>query len=583
MGRYTYLLGILLLLCTFSSAHIVINSANYQDVASGVFYANVLGETSQYVYPQTNLPEAVLQVGPKQDVTLIESEKSPILSGYENALTNNGAEIKTTLVSQEPSSFNLELAGRSGTNKFILTDPAYSYNLVVLFPYAKAEGAYVLFADKENAGEVASFLSTHSSGVPLVYGSVDPEVTEALNGRNIQFTQIDTGDKYLDNLEIVKDYFEKYDAQKQVVFASGTFFDPSITDGIFPVLLTSNTIPSDTYDFLYSKVEGNELKVGVLVRGDHTSAIYDVMKKINAGFDEKKFSVFVKMGQTTGSGGEVERLPVYSLPPINVDLGFEGLQYNTAKGEVELILENTGSIPTYVLSSITIYSNGEVLGVVGDQEAQLLAKGETKGFAYPFVVEDPGQLMGNITTYYSSSPTAFEKALNAYVNLGVVDVTDASTIEVLNASYSPDADAVSVRYKNNGAEEVYFRTTIHYASDISSSTIEDEEVRMLAPGQSTVVRMGGLLIGADELPTLEMEATTEYGGREEFLNSELSTPVVILESTAGEQTDWTLYLLILIGVILVVIVLYFLLKKRGGKEEPVSASKEKKPTHASKK
>jgi len=579
MGRYTYLLGILLLLCTFSSAHIVINSANYQDVASGVFYANVLGETSQYVYPQTNLPEAVLQVGPKQDITLIGSETASIVSGFESALNNNGAGVKTTLTSSDPATFNLELAGRSGADTFILTDPAYSYNLVVLFPYAKAQRAYVVFADNKNAGEVASFLSTHTSQTPLIYGTVDPEVTAALEENNIQFTQIDTGDKYLDNLEIVKKFFEKYDAKKQVVFADGTFFDPSITDGSFPVVLVSNTIPTDTYDFLYSKVASNELSVGVLVKGDYTAAVYDLMKTTNAQIGEKKFAVFVKMGETMGSGGEVQHLSVYPLPKITIDLGLEGLQYNTAKNEVELILENTGSIPTYVSSSVAIYSDGELLGSVGDQEVQLLAKGETKGFSFPFVVEDPGQLTGNLTTYYSSSKTAFEKAMNAYVNLGVVNFVDTSSIEVLNASYSPDADAVSVRYNNNGAEEVYFRTTIQYTSDISSSTIEDEEVRMLAPGQSTVVRMGGLLIGADELPTLVMEVTTEYGGREEFLESEFTTPVEILQA-APEQTDLTLYLLILIGIIILVIVLYFLLKKRGGKEEV--ASKEKKPTKASK-
>ncbi len=562
MGRYTLLFGLLFFLCAFSSAHVVINSLDYEDVASGVFYANAVGDTNYYVYPGTNLQSAVLQVGPATNVILIQSETSPVHAGYQSALQNNGAAITETLVSSDSQTFNLELAGRSGVHSFIITDPAYSYNLVALFPYAKASGSYVLFADKKNAGQVANFLSLHASTPTLVYGTVDGEVTAALSSKNLQFTQIENGDKYLDNVELAEDYFAKYDAQKQVTFADGTFLEPSITDGVFPVILISNTIPTQTYDFLYSKIVDGELSVGVLIENEYTAAVYNLMKNLNSDFAEKKFSVFVKMGQTSGTGGEVSDLAVYPLPAIVLDIGLGGIQYNTAKKEIELILENKGSIATYVLSSMNIYSDNELIGTVGDDDIQQIAKGETKGFSYPLIIENPGQLTANLTTYFSSSKHAYERALNAYVDLGMVSFIDTASFEVLTATYSPDADAVSLKYSNTGDKNVYFRTSIEYTSELSSSIVEDAQVRMLEPGQSTVVRVGGLLITPEELSSLLMSATTEYGGREEFLINKIDTPVEVLEPEGMDPT----WLFILLAIIIILVVAYFLTKKK--KEAP---------------
>ena len=575
MGRNTLLLGLLVILCTLSSAQVVINSMDYKDVASGVFYANVIGESNYYVYPSVNLQSAVLGVGPDQNIILIQSEGVPVHAGYKSALQANGGSITQEFISSDPFAFNLELADRSGAHSFIITDPDYSYNLVVLFPYAKASGSYVVYATKENAGQVASFLASHASTPTLVYGTVDSEVISALEAESIQFTQIENGDKYLDNVELVEDYFSKYDAQKQVTFADGTFFEPSITDGVFPVVLISNTIPSGVYDMLHKYIASGELSIGVLIKDDYTAAIYNLMKNLNAGFDEKKFSVFVKMGQTSGAQEEVQGLIVYSLPAIVLDVQLVNIQYNSAKEGIELILENTGTIATYVTSSMNIYSDGEIIGTVGDEGAQQIEKGETKGFFYPLIVENPGKLTANLTTYFSSSKFAYERALTAYMDLGVVDFIDSTSLEVLASTYSPDADAVSLKYSNAGEEKVYLRTSIEYVSDHASSTVDDPEVRMLEPGQTTVVRIGGLLIDPEEISSLEMEAVTEFGGREEFLVNTLDTPVEIMEPEAPEF-DMSLILLIILAVIILALVIYFLTRKKGDKEPVALTAKKKK-------
>ena len=574
MGRYTLFLGLLVFLCALSSAaHVVVNSADYRDVASAVFYANAVGDTVDYGYPSTTLQMAVLQVGPRE-IILMESESVPIHASYQSALQNNGATISERMVSSDPFSFNLELAEKSGANSFIIVDPAYSYNLVVLFSYAKHSGSYVIFATKKNAGEVSSFLSSKASGKTLVYGTVDAEVLDALSSSGASYEQIETGDKYLDNNELVERFFESYDSQKQIVFADGTFFEPSITEGTFPIIFISNTIPTATYDLVNSLVETDEVDAAVLVKSDYTSAAYDMMKRINSNFETKQFSVFVKMGQAASSQpGEVQPLVSYPLPAVVLDIGLSNLQYNTAKKEVELILANKGSIATYVTSSINVYSDGELVGSVGDSEAQLMSREEVKGFGYPLTIENPGALTANLTTYFSSSKYNYEKALNAIVDMGKVDFIDDSALEVLTATYSPDADAVSVKYSNSGDKEVYFRTTVEYSSDISSSTVDDAEVRMLEPGQTTVVRVAGLLITEEELPTILMSANTEYGGREGFLVNSMETPIELLEPEGLDP----MLLLGLLLLVIVIIVAYLLTRKKGKKEEkPKIKSKKKK-------
>ena len=571
MGRYKLFLGLLLFLCALSSAaHIVVNSQDYRDVASAAFYANLKGDALYYVYPSVNLQTAVLQVGPKE-IILMESGKMPVHSGYPSALQNNGATISERLVSDDAETFNLELAERSGATSFILTDPAYGYNLVSLFGYAKASGSYVIFATKKNAGQVSNFLSSHTSRPVLIYGTVDQQVLDSLSSRNINSEKIENGDKYLDNSALLERFFERYDSQKQIVFAEGAFFEPSITEGVFPVMLVSNTIPPTSYDTLFSLVSQGKVSTSVLVKGDYTSAVYNLMKTINAEFETKQFSVFVKMGQAS-SPGEVQALSVYPIPAVVLDIRLNAVQYNTAKEAVELILENKGSVSTYTTSSINVYSDGTLIGTVGDNEAQLVAKDEVKGFSYPLKLENPGQLTANITTYFSSSKYAYEKALTAFVDMGTVSFTDGSMLEIATASYSPDEDAVSLKVANPSEKEVYFRTTVEYSSDISSSTVNDPQVRTLAPGQSTVVRMSGLLITPEELPTVSMEAVAEFGGREEFLVNEVSAPVEILEP---QGLDMMLILGAMLILLLIILAVYFLTRKKEKKDERHKTEKKK--------
>ncbi|MBN2122415.1 hypothetical protein JW721_05185 [Candidatus Micrarchaeota archaeon] len=581
MQRHIVLVALLFLFCTTLNAHIVVNSLEYVDVVSAASYANVIGDTSYYIYPASSLQSAVLAVG-AQEVTLVSSGSAPVHTGYKNALESNGATVVGEMVSSDPLSFNLELASSAATQtcSFVLTDPDYTYNSVSLFGYAKASASYILFATKDNALEVASFLSGAAAGCPsgalgeiLVYGSVDSSVLSALSSEGILFEQIETGDKYSDNIELLKRYFGSYGSEGQMLFADGTFLEPSITEGAFPVMLVSHTIPEESEEYIASLVEDGSLEVGVLIKSDYTSPVYNLMKNINAQYpeDDKRFSVFVKMGQTSAIGGEMQALDFYPLPGVVLELALEDVQYNTAKEEVELILTNTGTVATYATSTIRVYSDGELVATVGDDEPVLLAKGETRGISYPLAIESPGALAANITVYYSSSKIAFENALTAYVDMGMVDFVDSSMLEITTATYSPAADTVSIKLTNPGQEDVYFMAEVSYTTDLSSSTLSAPEVKSLTPGQSTVVQFSGLLISEEELDSLQMSATARYGGREEFLVNEVSSDVEIVAAPEPEEVEQADMALPLLAVALAIIVAaIFLFGKKRKKEGPAA-------------
>jgi hypothetical protein len=407
----------------------------------------------------------------------------------------------------------------------------------------------------------------------LVYGSVDSAVISSLDSSGVAYGQIETGDKYSDNVALLEKYYESYDSQGQITFTDGTFLEPSITEGTFPVMFVSHTIPPGSEDYLASLVDEGKVSVGVLVKGDYTSSVYNLMKTINENYEEKMLSVFVKMGQSSSAGGQMQALDSYPLPSVVLQIELSDVQYNTAKEEVELILKNTGTIATYATSTIRVYSGDELVATVGDEEPVLLGKGETKGTSYPLTVDSAGDLSANVTVYYSSSKLAFENALTAYVDIGAVDFLDSSSLEIATALYSPSTDSVSIKFSNPGSEEVYFEAEVSYTTDSTSATMGAPGIKTLAPGQSTVVPISGLLISGEELDSLEMEATARYGGREEFLINTVSAPVQISaeeeEAAEEEGGDLTIPLLVVV-LIVVVVAAYFLLGKKGATPVPAA-------------
>jgi hypothetical protein len=202
-----FILGCALVLLVLSSSNafaapnvVIANSQDWRDVYSTQLYANLIGAKPFFLVsmrhsqlllfglPRTEADEALI----------ISSSRLPYVLNYKKSVEAIG------LKAEELSlySANLELANRLDVNNFVIIDDSYGYNAVSVAPYAMVKKAYVLFADANNIDDITRFLSGRSVGEVVIYGIVDRDVVQSLDGFNPVI--INKGDKFSDNVEIVK-------------------------------------------------------------------------------------------------------------------------------------------------------------------------------------------------------------------------------------------------------------------------------------------------------------------------------------------------------------------------------------------
>ncbi|MEW5995970.1 MAG: hypothetical protein AB1657_00025 [Candidatus Micrarchaeota archaeon] len=564
MGAKRLLLACLLL--AISYPFVVVNSQDPSDVSSALFYANAKGEDFYLVYPGSSPFITVAQVGRQGSILLVESPNRQVIAGLKEGLEANGNAVE--VVSSTGTDMNLELAGRSGSRSFILSDPVYGYNVVSAVAYAKHTGSYLIFANKSSISEVSSFLGQNRPDSILLYGTLDDEVPVAINGLGLTAETINNGDKYEDNIAMLDKYFALRPEIRDVLFTDGSVLEESINEGDFPAVLVSDVIPGSTYGYLFSEVSSGQIVVGTLIGNAHLDAVYDMMKRINSNFEEKKLNVFVKFGQATGAGGEPGPLSMFPLPSPHADVSLDEASYNPALGAFELVYTNKGNAPAYVKSSIAVLLDGNQIGTIGDEQSYVIKRGEKKGMRYPFPNPGEGQLSINDTTYYGLSRYSFDKGFIKYMDVGRISFVDRSSLSLPDASYSPLEDRLTVRVRNNGTEDAFYRLSVSYVNDEGFTFYEEEQVRNISAGRTEIIALSGVIqLPMEKADKTAMNVTATYGAREAFLEKEASAPVKI------EGFPWWILLLLLL---LLLILFWYYRKKKKEKEAAAEEAPKKK-------
>ena len=551
-----------LLLVGMLNAYVVVNSHEGIDVTSAIYYAHTSGEEYFYVTPGSDMVLTARQIGNRDEVTLMEAANNPMFAGFKSALEAQGNTV-SVLTSTNPLEFNLRLAGDSGAKNFIITDPNYGYNVASVVAYAKAKGAYLIFATRENADSVVLFLSTASPSSVLLYGFIDEEIPSALDENGISYEQINTGDKYEDNIEILKKYFQLVPDCNQVTFTDGTFLEPTIDSGEYPVVLVSTVVPNSMRSFMLEEVRGGQVKVGVLVGNQLIDPVYDLMKYINEELGEKRFSVFVKFGQASSASSGLQVLSTFPLPTAYAEVSLDSATYNTASGAIELVFSNKGNAVAFVKSTVPVLINGKPYTTVGDEEPYTIRREGKQGVRYPLSVEE-GKIAINITVYYGTTRN-FDKGFIQYLDVGRVDYIDQSMLAIESAAYTVSEDTLSVKVWNNGSEDVYYRLSVTYSNEGGATSFDDEKVRSLQTGKSEVIQLGGFLIAEEDAPSTLMNITAVYGSREAFMEKEATAPVEVKVGGFGELLGNPLPWLLLLIIILVLAYVYFKKGEKGGK------------------
>ena len=454
------ILVILLVILSINTAsaevdQVIINSADWQDVYSGMLYASLGGVPSKFILSEQH-STIIIPVLDKSltDVYLIESTSVPYTINYKNRLKDNGYSV-TVLKSTDATETNLELAESSGAHNFIIIDKTYGFNAISVAPYAIKSSSFVLFADNENIDRIYSFLKTAGTGQLMLYGYLDREVKETLEEFDPEV--INTGSRFDDNLAIVEKYMQ-IEPVRQVVLTNGEFLEGSIMSGNEPVIfIGKNDVPPQVIEY----VKGSDISVGVVVGNELVGSA----KRLK---DATGITIFVKFAQgyaAGGAAGEVTGLDVFPMPKYDFDLDIISANYNAAMKNLEVTYENKAVIDTYLQSTITIYANERHVTTVGDTGPAFVESDGSVAIAYYPVdldeyISGSHNLTADITTRFGEAAKSLDHGIRINMAIGIVSEADTSAIEIKKVVYNTRAHKLKVQIQNTADMPVYVKTRV---------------------------------------------------------------------------------------------------------------------------
>ncbi len=537
---------LLLIQTAIAEDQIVINSKNWQDVYSGMIYAKIKGVDVHYIVEETQgilLIKDVLDKN-KKEVLNLESEDNPFIFGYKEKLEKEEFKVETLSGGEEE---NLQLARRiveqQKIDSFIVIDDKLGYDAISVAPYASATKSFVLFANKDNIDEVFDFLSENAQQV-LLYGGVDREVKEALKPLNPEV--IETGDRYTDNIEIVKKFLDKR-ATKQIYLTNGEFIEPGLFNNEFPTLLIgTQNMPDGVVDFILE----SDVQVGVLIGYD----LFDNAKNIK---DLTGMKLYLKYAQ--GRNEQLYALDIYPLPKYNPNVEIKAVQYNTATKQLEVVYENTGDFFAYVQAlSHDLKVNGDSIAKVGDKEAFFTDAGTATTRIYD--VDLSNYLNEEIVAFskvaLGDSPASLTNLFTAENKVEIVSAEDYSEIKITDVVYNKGTKRFEVTVRNTGKENVFAAVDI---VDIiitdKKRTIGSEQLE-IRPGKSEVFKIKVQLEEIDIEDNRKVKVHAKYGSRKDVLIKSLLQEFDL----AIKSIDYKP--IVAIAIIIIILWQFFAIKKK---------------------
>jgi hypothetical protein len=558
------LLAIIAFSAVFAENYVVINSKSGLDVLSGIYYANSIGESAKFMPYNGNVQLTAAKVGSGKDILLIQSANTPVTTFLQGEIEKVNT-VTVYATTDDGLKTNLDLAERSGVNKFIIIDPSFGQNAISVLSYAKRTGSYVIFAYSGNIDDVVSFLDGKANPQITVFGYVDSATKEKL----AKYTPSTIGkgeDKYEDNVAIVSKEIAEYDVT-QAIMADGTYIEEGMVDGVFPVVLVSPIVSDYTYNFVLENARSKTLNYYTLVGSNLVNPTYDLKKKVQAQLlSEGKnltIGVVVKFGQSVPGNQGVYPLDMFPVPFYSIGLSIDSLKYNKASGKVELTITSTAEGPEYYQSEIHVKQDGADLKVLGDSGPSVLERGETRGLQYDYTL--PSLEQGNITADVVVRFGETAKSLTSFTaktaNLVTYTFTDTSNLDVTGASYN--TGNLRINIKNVGDQDALVQTAVDLVVGGSKTTVKSDAIEKVTTGSITVVTIPIELSAADIEANKDVTVKLTYGARSGFMEKtkEATVPLQVPKVEGPKGIDPLMIALIILLVILIIVVVYFATRK----------------------
>ncbi len=461
-----------------AETHIISNSEDWKDVYSSMLYATLNDAQGNFLTGVSHGPVLLGGIPIGNDIEILSSKDAPFVFNYEQSVA---ARDYKSVKEREYGDFNLELVDELGIDSFIIVDGSYGYSAVAVTPYAVLTNSWVFFADRVNIAEVEAIMERIGAEDVVVYGYVDREVVDAMDKYNPKV--INTGDRFEDNVEIVKE-FKKLGEAKQVLLSNGEFIERELMTGSHPVLFTGReNVPSGIADYL----KESDIEVGVLVGNELINAATNIRRTTG-------ISVMVKFAQGARSQvagvSAVEGLDLFYLPTPNLGLEVYSIKYNKAAKQVEVTYQSTSNVPIYVKGTLTIMGDSESKKV-GDLDSIFIAPSDFKTLIYPDVVLTGNDLKAEAYVLFGEVSSSLDREIQGSYDMGTVNVLDDCDVEIDYVKYNKQKKSFVIGVDNLGDAGCYV--------DVE---LEDVEINKIV---QTIGAEGSEFVGAGKTGNIEIK------------------------------------------------------------------------------
>ena len=530
---------------------ILSNSEDWRDVYSVILYGNLVGKQASFLVSDRHATLILNQIPKYSHIWAISSKKVPYVVGYKNLLESKGYTAEEFAYDNA----NLELAKKLGEiTNFIIIDDSYGYNAISVAPYTVTAKYYVLFADKDNIKDVDKFLSGRKVNKILLYGNLDREVKNTLSKYNPEIINKE-GDRFLNNIEIVKKY-QEIKHSKQAVLTNGEFIEHEIMSGAEPVIfIGTNNVPDAVRDYIKS----SDIEVGVLIGNELVGTATFIRRQIG-------ISVFVKFAQGArapqGAISQVEALDMFYLPTSNLNLEVESIKYNKATNKLEVTVKNTEAQAVYFIGTYSLTASDGAKQTMGDIGVNFIDGKETKTLTYDVESMPDGDIGVDIFIIYGESKGSLEKEIRKSMQVQTVRVLDECQVEIKETMFNKGNKQFYIAVENTGKVDCYVDAEIIdilIAGEKSTFGLDNPSFLNSGSKKNLIIKVDNLQ-EEDLADNEKIKVRAYYGERE-------GTLVKVIEGTFElivKSIDYLFYSLLLVIILLVILIIW---KRRKRKEE----------------
>ncbi len=531
----------------YAEDYVVSNSADWQDVYSAVLYANLRGLNSDFLVSTSHGPTLLDGINKNNDLIIISSKDNPLVFNYPSLARSKGFNSVEEI---EVSSANLELIRElPNIRNFIVVGDAYGYNSMAVVAYSLATDSWVFLANRGNIDEIDSILQGRADKI-ILYGYVDSEVTETLSKYNPEI--INTGDRFQDNIEIVKKY-STVGSINQIILSNGEFIEKEIMQGKNTMLFTGReNVPPKIAEYIKS----SEIEIGVLIGNELIGAATNIRQSTGINVMVK----FARSARERTSGvSPVEGLDLFYIPVPNLNISVYSIKYNKASSRLEITYKSDSNMPAYLRGTITIITPSGPIRV-GDLEEVFIAPGDFKTVVYEGVVISGEEASAEVYVLYGESPASLDRVLQGTYEIEMVNIIDRCELDIKWLKYNKQENSFVVKLKNKVSVECWASVELKdIVINRITQTIGTEESEKLLPKRSKRIYMYEILTESDLTKNNFIKVVSYYGERRDSL---VNTKEVRMELNYQRFNPLTYVIFGLIFIILIFIIFFIIARRR---------------------